>query len=460
LKDLNNCSLGTFIHQTYGLEASDSAVLNRAFANLAHSPTLKKVQPRKVSFAAEEAFYYQLSDSKAARVTASDIEVVNNGTDDVLFMKDQVEPIDEMVAELLTGGVALGSPKWLGTVAELTTLQPMEGLTIEETRLFLAVLCYLSPWLRKWRGLELPIEVLCGEPASGKSALYKLRRGILTGSQRLDKTPIDLRGWQVNLTHAPGMYVCDNIDKIPRDLEATFSTDLCYYVTEVDPRIEIPKLYATNVPFRAQVDCTFAFPCVKSPVHKPDLVQRTFEFRMKALPEGLGDSGWVDNKLWGYGRAAWLIDQFQVTQRFLQLAENDWRSKDTTQNRLRYFDQAVALMGAAVGQREAVAALIPKLKLAGAEALIEADPGARAIGEFCREARASGKIGEANPYRPYDLIKWRQMDVEGRFDNVHILKTVEALGRYLRDHESDLRKSCGLRRIADKRNTSLIVEEK
>jgi hypothetical protein len=455
LKQLHDNTFGGLLHREFALDESDRSVLSRTFGNLAHAPTLRDVSPRRVSFAAPEAVYYQLSDSHLARITAGAIEVVPNGTDDVLFIKGQIEPAGREVLAALEAAPI--EPLWLGTVNELVTLQPMEGLTIEETRLFLAVLCYLSPWLRKWRGLELPIEVLCGEPASGKSSLYKLRRGILTGSQRLDKTPVDLRGWNVTLTHAPGLFVCDNIDKIPKDLEATFSTDLCYYVTEVDPRIEIPKLYKTNVVYRAPVDCCFAFPCVSSPVHKPDLVQRTFEFRMLALPEGAGDSGWVDAKIAGAGRAGWLVDQFRALQRFLQIAETNWRPQDTTQNRLRYFDQAVALMGEAIGRGAETAALIPKLRLAGAEALVEADPGARALRTWAEEAVAAGKSGEAHPYRCADVIRWRDFGSDGRFSRVHILTNVESLSRYLRNHQSDLRKSCGIDYRRDKRNSLIIV---
>jgi hypothetical protein len=458
LKQLNACSFGTLLHRDYALGATDSTVLARTFENLAHCPTIREVTPRRVSFAAPDALYYQLSNSMMARATAESLDIVKNGTDDVLFLSGQVAPLDAEDLGGLIAGRSVFPPLWLGAVEELLTLQPMKGLTIAETRLFLAALCYLNPWFRRWRGLSLPIEIFCAEPNSGKSYLLMLRRGILTGRQDLDLMAEDKGDWYANITHAPGMWCCDNIDQISRDMERSFSDALCSFVTQDDPRIKLRKLHVTNVLYQARVDCTFAFTCIRNPFHKPDIIQRSFAFALKAIPPEQRRSGWVDRKL--EDRTIWIYDLLMVARRFLQAAREEWKATgDRSATRLKYFDQCLHLMGVALGRQVEMDALIPKLKLATSDAIAEADPMMTALRAFWENEKRKGNVGPKFKWQP-SQIRARLLEApDDRWEHVRVIKSAEAFGRYLSAHESDIFNSAGLKRSVEKNQTWIELRE-
>lgn len=458
LKRLPSTSFGKLLDEQYGLRSGDAAVLEKTFENLAHTPALKPVTPRRISFAAPNALYYQLSDSLVARTTARSIELVPNGTDEVLFVNGQPDGIDPEDLGRLLAGRAVFPPLWLGTVEGLPTLQPLTGLSIEETRLFLAALCYLNPWFRRWRGLSLPIEIFCAEANSGKSYLLMLRRGILTGSQDLDLMDETKGDWNANITHAPGLWACDNIDQIGRDMERTFSDALCHFVTQDDPKISIRKLYATNVRYRARVDCTFAFTCIKNPFHKPDILQRSFSFSLKTIPVEQRRSGWVDQKL--EDRAIWIYDQLTVAQRFLAIAESEWSpAGGQSSSRLKHFDQCLAIMGAAMGRREEMAALIPKLRTTIRETIAEADPMMTALRAFWENEKRKGNVGPKFKWQP-SQIRARLLEApDDRWEHVRVIKSAEAFGRYLSAHESDIFNSAGLKRSVEKNQTWIELRE-
>jgi hypothetical protein len=460
LKHLGSSTFGALLHRSYGLGAPDSAVLARTFENLAHNPEIQHVTPRRISHTTDKALYYQLSDSEVIRTNARSIALVPNGTDGVVFLSGQVNADEDDAAEVrnLFSIRPELPPLWLGAVEELLTLQPLSGLTLAETRLFLAALCYLNPWFRRWRGLALPIEIFCAEPNSGKSYLLMLRRGILTGRQDLDLMSEDKGDWYADITHAPGIWVGDNVDQLSRDMERTLSDALCYFVTQDDPKITLRKLYATNVKYQARVDCTFAFTCIRNPFHKPDILQRSFTFPMKAIPVDKRKAGWVDTKL--QNRALWLYDQMRVSRRFLRAAESDWSATaEQSSTRLKYFDQALLLMGKALGRADEMAALIPKLRATIRETIADSDPMMMALRAFWENEKGKGRVGAAYRWQS-NQIRLRLLETpDDRWEHVRVIKSQEAFGRYLAQHESDIFHSAGMKRFVEKNQTWIELRE-
>src|SRR5258708_40363412 len=115
----------------------------------------------------------------------------------VLFQSDQVDALDpkKLVEAYQKQSEAPLSCWWA------TTLSQVRLRDKDKQRIIAALLYYMSPWLLRWRGMQLPVELIVGESGSGKSTLCELRLDILTGRPLLRNTPTDLKNWHASVTN-------------------------------------------------------------------------------------------------------------------------------------------------------------------------------------------------------------------------------------------------------------------
>lgn len=438
LKDLNNTTFGTHLHREYGVGESDAAVLRRSFEYVAHSPAVRAVKPRRACWATDDTLYHQISDSRLVRVTADSIDLVDNGTDDMLFRPGDVEPIE--VAGLLACRPQLDEPRWLSTVRAMPNIAATEALTLDETRLYLAILCYLNPWFRRWRGMMLPIEIFNSAAGGGKSTLFELRKGILTGRSALNSAPIDKKDWYASLTNTAGFWVWDNATAAPKGIE-NMSEELCRMITSPNPTIEMRKYYTTNKLINPSIDLTFAVTCTHNPFVKTDLLERSACFQMQVFAAGK-DGNWVVRQL--RDRAKWLVDHYLIAQRFLGLVRDRWSDSYLSINRLPQFEQAVLLMGAALGEEEGTRQLIGKFEAVNHANRVRYDPVMKALLAFANWCRVNGKATKFATAA--DVCERGRWDKSGAYSNVKALDSAAALGSYMGTNEAAVEAICRIRR--------------
>src|SRR5690606_37311113 len=122
---------------------------------------------------------------------------------------------------------------------------PLWGQVLQTVRLrdhhkqqaITTLLYYMSPWLNRWRGMQLPVEMVLGESGSGKSTLCELRLSIITGQPRLRNAPQDLKDWHASIANSGGLHVTDNVQLVDRNLRQRLSDEICRIITEPSPHI-------------------------------------------------------------------------------------------------------------------------------------------------------------------------------------------------------------------------------
>lgn len=428
LPRLRESSFGQLVRTEFGLATNDASVLSRLADDFVVGATT--VTPRRVVGTSGDAVYFQLSDSRVARVTADGVDLVDNGTDDMLFLSGEVEQVDEArLAKAIKRGRE--KPRWL-TAIESVNLEPLSPLNLKQTRELLTTLFYLSPWLFRWRGTMLPLEVCVAEPNSGKTFLYNLRRGILTGRPGLNGLPDDFKGWASAVGSTGGIWVCDNLGSIRSDYWHRFADEIARLTTEPDPSIDLRQLYTTSTVHSIPVQCSFAITTIKNPFTQPDILQRSLVYNLRAIPVDARDSGWYTRALGE--REEWLADHLTALSEFFKLVGTKWNDRYLSGFRLVNFEQALLLMGRVLGFN--MQSVIAELPAVVAGAVAEFDPVVEALVAFVEAwPKATARLR--------DVVNWVENDEDRRFVNIKTMDNLVVLGRYVRAHAYDIEQATG-----------------
>lgn len=435
--DLRNFRLdtfGSFLHAEFGVGTSDGALLSRIADSFVTVPGIETTTPRRVVHTTENALYYQLSDSRMARVNEKRIEVVDNGTDGVLFLSGQVEAIKSKLTL-----PKREEPGWM-EVLQRTSIQPMEGMSMRQTRILLTCLFYLNPWFRRWRGLMLPIELAIAEPNSGKSFLYNLRSAILVGNPTLKHAPSSIRDWYADLASTPAFWIGDNLGRLPNALRNTMSDELARLVTDPNPSVSLRKLYTTAENTRLPVDCTFAMTAINNPFTKEDIMQRSIVISLQAVPAGTRDGKWYNREIEDGGRESWLAEHLITAQKFLKLAKSRWKENYLSNHRLVNFEQSLLIMGEVLGYKDEMDEVVTLLSDTIQENIAQFNPVIEALRAYVRYRYETGAFEE--PFFASDVVEWAIGNFE--FGHVRVLQEARQLGRYVGSHAYDIKQSTGI----------------
>jgi len=444
LQQLRSSTFGSLLTNDLGIHTADTPTMSRLADLFATREPVATITPHRAVTTRGDVLYYQLSDGRVARVSAESIEFVDNGTDEVLFVPEIVEPVDEDELAGIIAKYERKSPLWLDAI-KTVNLEPLPELTLDETQKLLATLFYLSPWLHRWRRLMTPLEVAVAEPNSGKTFLYNLRKGILTGRPDLEGLPDDFRGWVSAVSAAPALWACDNLGGVRSDFWHRLNDELARLITDPNPTVELRQLYTTASVYRVPIQAAFAVTTIKNPFTAPDILQRSLIYHLRAIPSGKRDANWYENQL--RDRTLWLAEHLLATQAFFKQVAEKWDDGYLSGFRLVNLEQSLLLMGEALGLdlRSAVAAL-PKMVSAN---VAEYDPIVEALVAFVDEwHKPEATIG--------NVIEWVQMDQERRYVNIKSLDNTILLGRYISAHVYDIEQATGIQ-IVTKHNQRMLI---
>jgi len=441
---LRQSTFGMLLVNQLGMQTADTNVMSRLGDLFASYEPITQVSPRRVLSHEYDTVYYQIADGRIARISGDGVEFVDNGTDGQLFLPDAVVPVDEdeLAAALAQTGT---SRRWYDAL-ETVNLRPMGSLTIEQTRILLATTFYLSPWLSRWRGMMMPLEIAVAEPNSGKTFLYNLRKGVLTGHPDLEGLQEDFRGWVSAISAAPGMWVCDNLGSVRTDFWHRLNDELARIITDPNPTIELRKLYTTSSVARVPINTTFAITSIKNPFTAPDILQRSLIFELQAIPLDRRNGNWYRARM--AARTEWLAEHLVVIQRFLKLVGRKWHPDYISGYRLVHFEQGLLRMGEVLGWGSEMQEIVKALPGVVAATVAEYDPIIEALAMFTEEwKRPTAFIG--------DVVDWVQGDMERRYSAIKTLSNTILLGRYIKSHTYDIEQATGMT-ITRQHNTTML----
>lgn len=446
----HDTAFGQFLYKRYGISGADDRVTEWLAAQFTGEDPIGDVTPHRVIArmrTKDDCVYYQLSDSQYIRVDANGIEVLDNGEHGVLFESGQVEALD--VATMLTeyqknvdNYTNKTIPCYWSTVLSSVRLKDHK-----EQKTITALLYYMSPWLYRWRGMQLPLEMLIGESGSGKSTLCEHRLNVITGQPRLRNAPQDLKDWHASITNSGGLHVTDNVQLLDKMLRHRLSDEICRIITEPTPAIEQRKYFTNADLVRIPIHTVFAITAIQQPFQNADIIQRSIITELDKLSvradgnpiEVTYDSEWRNTQLSRFGgREGWVAHHLYVLHRFFQLAQQKWSREYIAKHRLINFEQSMKLMAELFDfDAEWIAQY-----LSGTvdKALSESDwtfEGLKAyVAYHCKYMPTSTSC------TAQQIADWATTQEE--FQKCEVLTNSRRLGRYLTTHKSMAASSIGL----------------
>lgn len=437
---LHESVFGNFIYKNYGLSGADTRVITWLASQFTGEDPIEHAEPQRVLAKVPDTdnIAFQISDSQFVVVTGNPknpLTLHDNGSLGLLFEEDQVDPIDakDLDDAFWRQRDKPIKPWWL------EIFQSLNLTGDEHAKVHAALLYYISPWLNRWRGTQLPVEILCGEAGSGKSSIMSLRLSILTGRPHLRNIPTDLRDWHASIAHTGGLHVTDNVQFTNKELKQRISDEICRITTEPDPHVEMRKLYTTSTQTRVPVRTTFAMTAIQQPFFNADFIQRSATFTLEALMEA-HDGDWVAHQLAKRkGRIQWMAHHLNVLHKFLVAAKDkkQWSSNYKASHRLAHYEQALILMAKVLGIK--VDWLASMLQATTRDTLSEADWAFEGLQEFAKEQDESVKFTSA------DISNWAQTNDE-YVDNTQ-LANARRLGKYMTAHKNTIMKATGITEV-------------
>lgn len=435
---LHESKFGEFLYRHYDVGQADLKLVQWLAAGFTGEEPVHTVEPRStLALLSDNRIAYQLDDGHFAIISGdaqNPIKVFENGAEGLLFRADQVEPIDHAALVQETKRQIA----WLQRKPPYEELHWPKALSQmkfsrENDPKVMACLSYMSPWLLRWNGAQLPVELMVGEPGSGKSSLYSLRLQILTGRPALRNQPTDVRDWYASITSADGLHCVDNVHMVNKELRQRLSDEICRIVTEPAPYIEMRKLFTTSDNFRLPVRTVFAMTAIQQPFLNADILQRSVIFEVQAVgKDHLSDWATAALKAHG-GRVGWLAHHLAVLHLFFRKAnEGGWNMKYRSGHRLAHFEQMFRLIGSIVGVPDAE--LIGQTLAGVAEAQVsEYDWTMEGLKEFSVD---NIRELQSNPKKVFtldDVAAWAQSRDE-YLDN-QTLTNARRLSRYIKSHK-------------------------
>lgn len=428
-----NSDWGKYLYKNYNLSSADERVLEWLETMYAGEEPVTEVKPERAIAVRDNAIYYQISQGQMIRVNSKEIRVLDNGSDDILFLSNTVQDLDKL--KLIQGINRLLSeetlPNYWFEVLQKTRIQ--DNADKQQAKLLSYLYC-ISPWFYKWQGTQLPVEMVVGEPGSGKSTIYQLRLSIITGDPRLRNPPKDIDNWGVSVAATGGIHVTDNVNLINGTLRQQISDEMCRLITEPNPTIEKRKLYSDDVLIQMRVKAIFAITSVRQPFQAPDIIQRSVITYMDKGDEAVTYHGdWANAQLEAYGgREGWVAQQLVCIHRLLKKIETSWDSRYRAKFRLVNIEQLLLLLAELFGDDPSW--IVEYMETTQAEKIAENDNVLGALRKFSSEVVA--RYGQYNKlpkarFTVKDICDW--MSEEEDFKTTEMLTNTRKLGKFMRD---------------------------
>lgn len=435
---LHESKFGEFLYRQYDVGQADQRFVQWLAAGFTGEEPIETVEPRStLALLSGNRLAVQLDDGHFVIVSGDSKEpfkMCENGTEGLLFKADQVEAVDRLkLAEEFKRQVG-----WLEKRPPYQDLYWPKSLAKfkfnrENDAAVLAVLSYMSPWLLRWGGAQLPVELLVGEPGSGKSSLYSLRLQVLSGRPALRNQPTDVRDWHSSITSMDGLHVVDNVHMVNKELRQRLSDEMCRIVTEPAPYVEMRKLFTTNENFRIPVRTVFAMTSIQQPFLSADILQRSLIIELAAIGKDF-DNSWAERVLASFGgRVGWLAHQLAVLHLFFRkVSQGGWNPNYKSSHRLANFEQMFRVIGSIIG--------VPDAELVGgtlasvAETQVsEYDWTMEGLKRFAEDNIKEFQKDPRKKFTLQDVASWAMGDES--FAKNELITDPRRLARYIKSHK-------------------------
>ena len=435
---------GHFMYRSFGLGAADQKVIQWIGTHFTGEEPVENVTPYRV-FAREklnaDCVIMQLGDGEYAYVDKDGLRIKSNGTDNILFESEQVVAVDtKLLVEEYKKQISLPVSSWW-----MQVLQEVRLKDKDRQRVITALLFYIAPWLYRWRGMQLPIEMTLGEAGSGKSTLQELRLLMQTGTPRLRNSPQDIKDWHASVSNAGGLHVTDNVQLLDKNLRQRLSDEICRIITETDPSIEMRKYYTNAEVIRFPVRCVFGITAITQPFLNSDILQRSVIIELDKAQDIIDgtvsyDMAWKEQQLSRFGgREAWLAHHFIVLTRFFQLVSQKWNMKYRAKHRLINFEQSIMLMAEIFGIGNQ---WIPDYLMGATDAAVtDADWAFQGLKEFSLYWSMDPRRIKT-PFTVQEIANWAMGSEE--YEKCDMLVNTRRLGKYIKTHKSMVASTCNI----------------
>jgi ABC-type oligopeptide transport system ATPase subunit len=465
-RTIASTSFGEMLYRRFGVSAADFKLFPWLASQFTGEDPIEEVQPWRILARPdinENAIHYQISDGQYVRVTSNDFKILDNGESGILFEAGQVTPLDadklrkEFIKQQRAQPDDIALPfKWRDVLTDVRLKDQTKQKVIA------GLLYYISPWLYRWRGAQLPVEMILGESGSGKSTLCELRLAIINGQAELRNAPTDLRDWHASIASSGGLHVTDNVQLVDRQLRQRLSDEICRIITEPKPHIEMRRLYSNAELMRLPVNAVFALTAIQQPFMNADLIQRAVIVELDKMATILPnlieanehtdgrerpviryDSNWRARQLDRFGgREGWVAHHLLVLQRFFQFVERKWNYDYQAKYRLINFEQTILLMAEVFGID---GSWIPSyLSNAIERSIADTDWTFEGIRGFVDQAiMFYGKKGGSEILvTTQQIADWASGHED--FQKCENLTNPRRLGHYMKNHRSMIATVCGL----------------
>lgn len=355
-EQLQETDFGRLLYKDYGIAPSaDNRLMQWLGAQFSAEDPIEEVAPHRIIARpkhSDNCIRFQVNNGEYIKVTGNPkgfAEVLENGAENVLFEAKTGAQLDstKIMAEIDRQIQAPGFiENWWDEV--------LSGVRLKDHgkhRTLISLLYYISPWLYRWRGTQLPVELIVGESGSGKSTLCELRLDIILGDPALRNAPNDIKDWQASIANSGGLHVTDNVHFVDKSLRQRLSDEICRLITEPDPHIEQRKYYTNAEQIRIRVDPIFVFTAIQQPFHNADLIQRAFFLELDKSQKTDDASPLTFDNFWKQqqlqkrgGRDAWVAHHLIVLYKFLRASETQWNYSYKAKHRLINLEQILVIM--------------------------------------------------------------------------------------------------------------------
>ena len=447
------------LYRRYSLNQNDAKVLRWLTTQYTAEEPIGEVEPRRSVFTKGDALYYQINNAQFVRVTAEEISLHYNGSEGTLFQSQVAEEseiapaaLEEAINQLNTSPL---TPWWYDSLLK-TRLKGVQGGANSQLAIITSLLFYASPWLNKWRTSQMPVELVTGEPGSGKSTLYGLRQRILQGHEDLKNSPLNIQSWMASVLSMGGLHVIDNLSKdMDKGLKQAIADEMSRITTEPSPTIEQRRYYTEHDIVKVPAHVTFAITSLAVPFTQNDLIERSLHIAFDKGASGQDvtyDSDWAQTQLSARGgRTMWVAHHLVVLQRFFQAVKKDpsWGAHKA-RYRLVNFEQICMTLAQILGWGSTAPQIPQMLASMTQKTLSESDWILEGLMSYAEQARSSLSAIRGPAFLDTfmisagDIVAWCTSQED--YQDCVPLTNARKLGRYMTAHESACLQLVGLRK--------------